>query len=329
MSNQSHWGIYKGTKTIADLPAPPPWRNPAQKSRSKTFEPNPHDIEMVNAALYLRRPLLITGKPGIGKTSIAYAVADELGLGEVLRWSITTRSTLKEALYSYDAIARLQDAALLEKQQAYARGRHQYLYAKRSLPAISQYLRLGPLGTAFAAQDKPQVLLIDEIDKSDIDLPNDLLHVFEEGQFEIPELVRLSQNTCDIPLYQSDATVKIEKGRVTCQPEYFPLVIMTSNDEREFPPAFLRRCLRLQMELPDQSKLKRILQAHLADSGIQDYETKMAGLIEAFLAKRDDSKKDLATDQLLNAMYLTLQDIEPLNREQLLEALWQALSSHG
>ena len=126
---------------------------------------------MVNTALFLRRPLLITGKPGSGKSTLAHSVAYELNLGPVLRWPITTRSTLQDGLYRYDAIARLHEASL-----------------RGGTPKIGPFVQLGPLGTAMVPTRWPRVLLIDEIDKSDIDLPNDLLNIFEEGEFEIPEL---------------------------------------------------------------------------------------------------------------------------------------------
>ncbi len=116
------WKIFKGDGKQHDgwkLPEPPSWRNfssntddgaAKKQRRGETFQARPEEIELVNAALYLRRPLLVTGKPGTGKTSLAYAVAHELNLGEVLHWSITTRTTLKDGLYRYDAIGRLQDA---------------------------------------------------------------------------------------------------------------------------------------------------------------------------------------------------------------------------
>ncbi|MCB0121871.1 MAG: MoxR family ATPase [Candidatus Competibacteraceae bacterium] len=319
------WWIYKGTGQPHDdinrLPLPPPWRQftaQARAARGTTFQPTEHEIEQVNAALYLRRPLLVTGKPGVGKTSLTYAVAHELNLGKVLRWSITTQTTLKDGLYNYDAIARLQEASLHNDA--------------KTPPSIGKYLRLGPLGTAFAASKKPRVLLIDEIDKSDIDLPNDLLHIFEEGEFMIPELARLPEDQSTVYVQAADAETKdaasiaVTRGSVHCT--HFPLVIMTSNGEREFPPAFLRRCLPLEMVLPQKDRLARIVRAHLKLSA--DYEDRINTLIEAFLKRRDDKKAELATDQLLNAVFLALKDIDPErhypDREALIEALWKPLS---
>lgn len=322
------WKVFNGNGQVNDawkLPPAPSWRpfgqqNADSKERGKTFQLcSPDEISLVNAALYLRRPLLVTGKPGTGKTSLAYAVAYELALGEVLSWSITTRTSLKDGLYSYDAIGRLQDAQ--------PRGQD-------NLSEIGNYIQLGPLGTALLPSDKPRVLLIDEIDKSDIDLPNDLLHAFEEGYFEIPELVRIAEkmptvnvrtaySRKDLPGYQ--ATAAITEGRIQCQE--FPFVILTSNGERDFPAPFLRRCLRLNMDEPDDEMLGRIVAAHLGE------ETAAAArdLITNYVERR--SQGELATDQLLNVVYLlareqpALKKMDAAERSQLLDQLLKYLSS--
>ena len=207
MSNTNDWHIFKGNAGAShedwELPPPPSWRpfgreDASGKSRrqhkGETFQCPPEVVDIVNAALYLRRPLLITGKPGTGKSSLAYAVAQELALGEVLYWPITTRTTLKSGLYDYDAIGRLQDVRQKERLlEERGEGAPQTLDIEEELQSIGSYITLGPLGTALIPADKPRVLLIDEIDKSDIDLPNDLLVALEEGRFEIPELVRIKE----------------------------------------------------------------------------------------------------------------------------------------
>lgn len=333
------WRIFQGTGKPHDglerLPDPPSWRifqdeATRQQHKGATFQPRPEEIDMVNAALYLRRPLLITGKPGTGKSSLAYAVANELKLGEVLYWPITTRTTLKDGLYSYDAIGRLQDS----QQQPETGGK-----TRNALEDIGKYIRLGPLGTALlptASPKKPRILLIDEIDKSDIDLPNDLLHVFEEGRFRIPELERIKEVANRVRVntaYSSEGDngdnqplqFKIEAGQVQCTT--FPFVILTSNGEREFPPPFLRRCIRLAMQEPTPEELARIVEAHLKQSFpsvLQDAEA----IIKKFLEIRDTEGQEVATDQLLNAIYLLLQKEVPTAeaRDRLRDRLLKPLS---
>ncbi|MFG3025896.1 AAA family ATPase [Streptomyces sp. NPDC048254] len=216
------------------------------------------EVDLVNAALVLRRPLLVTGRPGTGKSPLAYRISRELRLGRVLRWHITSRTTLRGGLYEYDAIGRVQDSAALHtlhRSDGAAAGAEPQAADEERLPGIGDYLQLGPLGTALLPHELPRVLLVDELDKSDQDLANDLLSVFEEGQFPITELARARRLHPKVTVMTDDPgrSAEIVDGIVKCRA--FPVVVITSNGEREFPPAFLRRCLRLRMPDPDRPQL--------------------------------------------------------------------------
>lgn len=329
------WHIYRGTgeklpDNIKQLPPAPHWRRFSKKdpllTKKHFFQVEPREIEIVNAALYLRRPLLITGPAGTGKSTLARAVAYELDLGDVLVWPITSRSTVQEALYRYDAIGRLQDANL----------HHHDSKDNHPSPLIGDYIELGPLGTALADSkyQKPRVLLIDEIDKSDIDLPNDLLHLFEEGYFEIPELARYKkENIVPVRKHRSENAADVIKGQVHC--EEFPLVVITSNGERELSAPFLRRCLRIEMPAPDIRKLTEIVHSHFSDlDGFSKPQKVMVqDLIETVVDLRDKSGKYIATDQLLNAIYMiypTVDTKDPLmSKEQLEQFILKEIGTFG
>jgi MoxR-like ATPase len=296
------WKIFVGNgdphRELQSLPDPPPWRfghrfkklkmpsgEPLDQEaeRAAPFLPTPEMVIAVNAALYLRRPLLLTGKPGTGKSTLIAKVAHELQLGKVLRWPISSRSTVRAGIYEYDAVGRLQAG-------------------RGDPPPVESYLTLGPLGTALLAQDWPRALLIDEIDKSDLDFANDLLNVIEEGECEIPELRRLGEGKASVRDYDGK-NVLIEGGRIICG--QFPFVVMTSNAEREFPAPFLRRCIRLNIEPPDTKALTNIVRSHLKHFGKKVNQTEVNKLIEKFDLSRHESK-DVSTDQLLNAIFLTV-----------------------
>ncbi|MBI5590273.1 MAG: MoxR family ATPase [Deltaproteobacteria bacterium] len=328
----SDWRIFKGDHEIRDqviLPPAPPWRDfqRAAEHRAMTFQIGDEEIQLINAAIYLRRPLLITGAPGSGKSSLPYPLAYELGLGSVLRWSINSRSTLTEGLYHYDAIARLRDVSLSHSTVPQIQTQSNSQVVEGDVQHnIGDYLTLGPLGTALLPCDRPRVLLIDELDKSDIDLPNDLLHVLEEGCFEIPELLRIANKQPEVWLQPSGGSkdsdrVCIRGGVVQCRE--FPLVVITSNGECEMPAPFLRRCLRLRMPEPDAEKLSRIVQAHLGD-----VDAGAAGvLIQEFIEAREKGRL-VATDQLLNAVFLVTNQRAPSDQEwgSVRQVLLQALN---
>jgi MoxR-like ATPase len=333
------WQVYQGTGKVASapvrrLPEPPPWRTftgsgevfrpdddggegnrRVGRPRATRRKPHPHEVSMVNAAIYLRRPLLVTGNPGTGKSSLAYLVSRELGLGPVLRWPVTSRTALKDGLYLYDAIGRVQAAT----------------DRSPGVPAdsdLGDYIHLGPLGTALLPYELPRVLLIDELDKGDIDLPNDLLNVFEEGEYDIPELVRFAARQPEMRVLTADrgGSAVVREGVVRCRE--FPIVIITSNGEREFPPAFLRRCLKLHVAPPDFDQLGGMVAAHFGEADGVD----LARLITDFL-ERSGQLGGLSSDQLLNAVHLATQLAtsgafqSDADWNDLLKAIWHPLSA--
>lgn len=322
------WSIYTGTAEPhrAIVPPAPPWRQfdgshpgddePAvdlsgsETQAAITFKATAEMVDAVNAALVLRRPLLLTGRPGSGKSSLIESVARELQLGRVLRWHVTSASRLTEALYRYDAIGRLQ-AHGLERETR-----------QDQAPRIEDYLRLGPLGTALLPSSRPRPLLIDEIDKSDIDLPNDLLNVFERGEFDIPELARMGSGSVDIQVDGGPETFPVTGGHVRCRE--FPFVVLTSNGERDFPAAFLRRCIRLRMPDPGVALLTQIVAAHLGDAAAAASEEMIATF-----AARAAGDRAFATDQLLNAIFMVLGPDAPQDgdRDRMVDLLLKRLTA--
>ncbi|GAB2868186.1 MoxR family ATPase [Streptomyces deserti] len=337
------WRVFHATgsapATPPPLPEPPPWRRfrgaPPQPAPPDDPEAalrrlgpgalapqlGPDEIDVVNAALVLRRPLLITGPPGVGKSTLAYLIARELGLGRVLEWNIVSRTALRDGLYVHDAMGRAQaiaawqaglrhaavsgtDSTAAEPQDAAREAAGPDGVNARPAsnfsqlpPRLGDFITLGPLGTALLPYDRPRVLLVDELDKSDIDLPNDLLHVLENGSYDVPELVRDAADTARVHTSDPGGRAEIRDGRVECRE--FPVVVITSNGEREFPAAFRRRCLPLEMRTPSREQLLAMVERHLGSRprGAED-------LVDLFV-QRVQAGGTHSLDQLLNAVQMT------------------------
>jgi MoxR-like ATPase len=177
----------------------------------------------VNVALALERPLLVRGEPGTGKTLLAHHIADALGM-ELLRWHVKSTSKAQDGLYVYDTVQRLHDSR----------------FGDGDVKDVRRYIKLGPLGRALAAE-KRVVLLIDEIDKADVEFPNDLLQELDQMRFQINET--------------GDEIAARER----------PFVVITSNNEKELPDAFLRRCIFHYIEFPGQELMRKIVRVHHPD----------------------------------------------------------------
>jgi MoxR-like ATPase len=180
-------------------------------------------MEIVNVAIALGKPLVIKGEPGTGKTLLAHSISRALNM-KLNIWNVKSSTKAKDGLYVYDTVQRLNDARFKDKD----------------ITDIRQYIKMGKLGQAFKADEKV-VLLIDEVDKADVEFPNDLLNELDEMSFHIPEL---------------DEEVHAK---------HRPVVIITSNSEKELPDAFLRRCIFHYIEFPDQEMMEKIVKVHYPD----------------------------------------------------------------
>ena len=222
----------------------------------------------VNAAIALERPLLVKGEPGTGKTELARQVADALGM-PLLEWHIKSTTKARQGLYEYDAVGRLRDSQLGDER----------------VHDISNYIRKGKLWEAFTAP-KRSVLLIDEIDKADIEFPNDLLQELDRMEFHV---------------YETGETIKAAER---------PVVIITSNNEKELPDAFLRRCFFHFIAFPDEEMMRAIVEVHFP--GLKS--RLLAEALKLFYEIRSvpGVKKKPSTSELLDWLKLLLiEDIDP------------------
>ena len=216
----------------------------------------------VNAAVTLERPLLVKGEPGTGKTELAKQVAEGLGL-RMIEWNIKSTTRAQQGLYEYDAVSRLRDSQLGEE----------------TVHDVKNYIKKGKLWEAFEAEEK-LVLLIDEIDKADIEFPNDLLQELDKMEFFV---------------YETGETIKANQR---------PIVIITSNNEKELPDAFLRRCFFHYIRFPDMETMKKIVEVH--HPGIK--EGLLTTALTQFFEVREQAglKKKPSTSEVLDWLKLLL-----------------------
>ena len=219
---------------------------------TKNYVASPELLGAVNIAVALQKPLLIKGEPGTGKTMLAQAVAEALGK-KLIIWSVKSTTKAQDGLYVYDVVQRLYDSQ----------------FGDTGVDDIAKYIKLGKLGEAFSS-DEQVVLLIDEVDKADLEFPNDLLWELDKMEFYIPET----------------------KQTVTAK--HRPIVIITSNAEKELPDAFLRRCIFHYIEFPKPEQMEKIVRVH--------FENLLAQCMQAFYALRaiDAIEKKPSTSELVD-----------------------------
>ena len=239
----------------------------------------------VNASINLERPLLVKGEPGTGKTELARQVASSLNL-KIIEWNIKSTTKAQQGLYEYDAVSRLRDSQMGEK-----------------IEDISKYVKKGKIWNAFKTKSK-SVLLIDEIDKADIEFPNDLLQELDKMEFYV---------------YETGQTIKADNR---------PIVIITSNNEKELPEAFLRRCFFHYIKFPEIETLKKIVNVHFP----KIKKTLLDSALKTFFEIREvpGLKKKPSTSEALDWIKLLLiEDLDPsdlkINRNKLLPKLYGAL----
>jgi MoxR-like ATPase len=227
-----------------------------QFTGTQTYITSPELSDAVNVAVALEKPLLIKGEPGTGKTRLAEAIAEDLGM-ELREWNVKSTAKARDGLYVYDTVQRLNDAR----------------FGDRDIADIRQYIKLGPMGRAFSSE-KRVVLLIDEIDKADMEFPNDLLHELDQMSFLVDETGE------------------------TVATRHRPVVVVTSNNEKELPDAFLRRCVFHYIAFPDEELMARIVRVHHPD--LEDELLRQSLVAFYWLREQPEVRKRPSTSELID-----------------------------
>ncbi len=239
-----------------------PERNETMSGENQNFNSTPDYVASeqllasVNVAIALKKPLLVKGEPGTGKTMLAQAVANSLGK-KLIIWNIKSTTKAQDGLYMYDTIQRLYDGQ----------------FGEEGVDDIARYIKLGKLGEAFASEEQV-ILLIDEIDKADLEFPNDLLWELDQMEFYIHETRR------------------------TVRAKHRPIVIITSNAEKELPDAFLRRCIFHYIDFPDQALMEEIVKTHYPD--VEEKLLHDAMEVFYWIRSMKDIRKKPSTSELLD-----------------------------
>lgn len=290
------------------------------------YDPDADLIMAVNTAIFLGRPLLVRGKPGTGKSRLAESIAYELHIENykenLFIWNIKSSSKAQDGLYEIDVLRRLQDAQFKGKNGTDTEGGID--------PTGEKYFKEGALFKAFVKswegsgkkakpeEAKPPVVLLDEIDKADLDFSNDLLQEIENFYIEIPEGIDVTKRVKKYLKAEEDVknclayNKPTENGRYTisANPELKPIIIITSNDERELSDAFLRRCVFYYIELPGREKLNKIATNYLSYSGVRSPNPKLIeALVDKFLEIKQEMERHSAeklpyTSEMLDWIYL-------------------------
>ncbi len=227
-----------------------------QFTGTSTYISSPELSDAVNVAVALEKPLLIKGEPGTGKTRLAEAIAEDLSM-ELLAWNVKSSSKAHDGLYVYDTVQRLNDAR----------------FGDRDISDIRQYIKLGPLGKAFRSEQRV-VVLIDEVDKADMEFPNDLLNELDQMSFLVDETGE------------------------TVTTRHRPVVVVTSNNEKELPDAFLRRCVFHYIAFPDEALMTEIVHVHHPD--LEDELLRQALIAFYWLRDQPEVRKRPSTSELID-----------------------------